>query len=79
MSFNFFNVLDSSKLGNVSLDHVTRLVGLTEGQRPGHHDPELLLHLPAHLGRGDGELPGQAGQAGQAGQGGRQGECQKST
>ena len=63
MSFHFFNVLDSSKFRNVTLDHVTCLVGLTEGQRPGHHDPELLLHLPAHLGHGDGELPGQAGQA----------------
>ena len=63
MSFHFFNVLDSSKLGNISLDHVTRLVGLAEGQRPGHHDPELLLQVPAHLGHGDCELPGQAGQA----------------
>ena len=42
---------------------MTGLVGLAESQRAGHHNVEHLLHLPAHLGHGEGELPGQAGQA----------------
>ena len=61
MSFHFFNVLEYPKLRNVSIDQVTCLIGLAELQGPGQHYAGLLL-LPAHLGHGDGELPGQAGQ-----------------